>query len=212
MKTKVAKSSKAVKEVPRVKRKYTRRAVKVEKPQTETANNTVITGENINMTELFTALTNLAKEATIYLASINSGVVSTVTSTSTVAGEKVAETVIETEVAPKRGRRTKAEIAANEVVTAPAAQVDDLMDTLGLPSEPAKATVKAAKPLTEEQSLKILMEMAEAYVGHFGKPEGIVKAKAHLKPFNVKLLTDLNHEQRIKFIAILKDELEMVAA
>lgn len=200
------------KEEVRVKRKYTRRAkVEVATPVAATITNPE-EGED-NMIELIAALTNLAKEATIYLAKRN-GTLSDVTTTSSVEvptatvveTATVAEVPAEAPVAIKRGRKPKAEVATT---------ADDLMDSLGLPSEPAvPAKVAAPKAMTEAESTKLLMETATEYVNVFGKPKGIEMAKAHLKPYKTDKITALNHTQRIAYVAILKADLqkEMVAA
>ncbi len=176
-------NSKKVVEV-RVKRKYTKRAKKVEEIKTEN----YIKGDDNNMTELLKALTDLAKEATVYLAKKNGSLADKVAE---VVSEVAKEEKVATEEPAKRTRRTKAEIAAAE----------DPMSALGLPEE------KVAPVLTEKESKDLLLATATAYIAKFGKPVGAEKAKGYLKAYKVEKITDLDHPQRLTFVETLNKDL-----
>lgn len=171
---------------------------------------------NQHMQDLLKALTDLAKEATIFLAKKNGTL-----SEKVAAAVAVAETPVPVKDPPATA--AAAEVAEpktrgrGRAKTAEAAAPADLMESLGLPPSTEKPA-PAEKPLTDEESYKLLMQTATEYVTHFGKEKGVPKAKAHLKPYkndegaDLDKITDLKHEQRLPYIKALKAELAAAKA
>jgi hypothetical protein len=169
---------------------------------------------NDPMTELLTALTNLANEATIYLAKKNGTLGEKLSDAAAPESAAAAAEVVAAEgavaageaAAPaKRGRRTKAEIAADK---AAAEAAEDPLASLGLPSDKPVEKAPAPKPLTDAESMKLLIDTATEYLTKFGKVEGSKKAKALLKPYKgAEKITDLAHADRLTYVETLKKEL-----
>lgn len=196
-KAKIARKSSA-KKTTKTKQSTNAHAPELQEKNTEEANE--------YMNEFIKALTDLAKEATIYLAKKNGSLADALETAGASAAEPVKDIPAPAkEEAPKapakpRGRPAKA---------APEPTIEDPLGDLGLPSEPAK---EEAPALTEEQSKKLLMDTATDYVKHFGKPKGYDQAKAHLKPYKVEKITDLDHKQRQEYSATLRTELTKAGA
>lgn len=204
------------------KRKYVRRNI-VNSVTNTTGNGGISTQEKTEMQELFTALSKFLNEATIALArenakgdqgyqvsavapqAVKTAVVETVEILKSAAPiapatQTKTEPVKTVSVAPKRGRRSNAEIAAAKAAeskTATAVATVDAEDPLAGLAGDLGGGIALAITYTPEQSLAKIKLVAGQFVGKFGRD----KAKEILiKDFGGAGLATMTHEQRVLLI------------
>lgn len=140
--------------------------------------------EKAQMTDLIKALTDLAIQATAYLAKQNGAAVVVPAAAAPAAPEAAAE--------PKKTRKTK-DAPAPEAPAAPAAPAAPTVS-----AEQIAATAKEADTVARE------------FVAYFANatPNGLAQAKAILTgTYKVNRVSELNYTQQIEFIANLKAQI-----